>query len=69
MELGLREIGMTYVDDGPCMWMVQVEEHHSDLVDQMCKEETVDGKKKTQHVDMEVDVVLLVACHTVREKN
>jgi len=69
MELGLREIGMTYVDDGPCMWMVEVEEHHSDLVDQMCKEETVDGKKKTQHVDMEVDVGLLVACHTVREKN
>jgi len=50
-----------------CGWWM--EEHHSDLVDQMCKEETVDGKKKTQHVDMEVDVGLLVACHTVRRKN
>ena len=69
MELGLREIGMTYVDDGPSMAMVEVEEHRSDLVDQMCKEETMDGKKNTQHVDMEVDVGLLVACHTVRRKN
>jgi len=69
MEPGSREIGMTSVDDGPCMWMVEVEEHHSDLVDQMCKEETVNGKKKTQHVNMEVDAGLLEACHTIMERN
>jgi len=31
------KIGMTFADDGQCMLVVEVEEHHSDLVDQMCE--------------------------------
>jgi len=68
MELGLLKIGMTFADDDQCMWVVEVEEHHNDLVDQMCEQKIVVGKKKSQHVDVEVDAWYVVACHTVRKK-
>jgi len=47
MEFGSLKIGMTFVDNGPCMWVVEVEEQHIDLIDQMCKYKIVDQKKKT----------------------
>jgi len=50
------------------MWLVEVEEDRSDLIDQMVGHETVHGKKKTQHPDAEVEAQYLVTCHTVSEK-
>jgi len=50
------------------MWVVEVEEHQSDLVDQMCEQKIVAGKKKSQHVDVEADARYVVACHIVRKK-
>jgi len=62
MEPSSLEIGMTFAYDGRCMWVVEVEEHHSDLVEQMCEQKTVARKKKSQHVDVEVDARYVVAC-------
>jgi len=47
MEPGSSEIGITSANDGRCMWVVELEKHHSNLGDQMCEQEIVDGKKKT----------------------
>jgi len=65
MEPGLREIEMSYAADER-MWLVEVEEHGIDLIDQIVGHGSVDGKK-IDPLDVQVETQNLVACHTVRK--
>lgn len=71
VELARKETGKACGDD-PCTWSLEVVENQTDQTNKMNIHKIVNHRKKTQHVDIEIEVEngqCSLTCRTVQKKS